>query len=649
MTAQVTAPPSAQGPKPGFFARFTRDPNAIWMREMRQSARLGRTPWILFGLSLTISLLMCSIGGIAATDNASPATLGGALFQTFFSIAGFVVMLIGPTVAANSIASEREGRTWEAVQLTGLHPKDIARGKFMAAYSAIAMYIVVLAPVGALPFLFGGVTPVEVIVAFAFLFLLAALAVAFGLAVSSLMSSLRGAIVVTLILAIVLGPCLYGIFGFYASFGAHQLWPELPEGFPIWLPLAYTRAPFGMEYVALLIIVPLVLVLLPAWFLYEVTVANLTGDTDDRSTGLKRWFFVATPLLALACAIPSAVAYTDELRVSWSIAGQTKVMIYAGFAALLFAFEPAGPSRRVLVHWRRENAGIVRRFFGPGLPKTATLVVLMGFLGMASIAACDLAALYFAPAISTTTATLAPTYGYTPPIVARSDSMAQIALLAIYAAPYFIFTVGLTSYIRSRGSTPWISRLIASAFLFLIAAAPWVVAAIGGVVSSAHDETWLIVGAPSPFFAYLMVSWVTKSSAASDVPIIQAGVACALLWGFVGLILLLAAGRRASKAMREQAALVAQQESALEAEEKAQHEAVARAAMDLTAAEAASADAPAYVGDVGANVTDGGAAPATLEMTAPLADAPPATQKLGSLAPPADAPPKPEDGTPPTS
>jgi hypothetical protein len=57
---------------------------------------------------------------------------------------------------------------------------------------------VVLAPVGALSFLFGGVTATEVVVAFAFLFVLAALAVAFGLGVSSLMSSLRGAIVVTL-------------------------------------------------------------------------------------------------------------------------------------------------------------------------------------------------------------------------------------------------------------------------------------------------------------------------------------------------------------------------------------------------------------------------------------------------------------------
>ena len=235
---------TAVATKPGRVSRIWREPNAIWMREMRQSSRLGRTPWILFGLSLTISLLMCSIGGIAASDNASPASLGGALFQTFFSIAAFVVMIVGPTVAANSIASEREGRTWEAILLTGLHPKDIARGKFVAAYTSIAMHIVVLAPVGALPFLFGGVTATEVVVAFVFLFVFAALAVAFGLAVSSLMSSLRGAIVLTLILAICIGPLLYSVFGFMTSFGVHKIWSDVPEGFPVWLPLAYTRAPW---------------------------------------------------------------------------------------------------------------------------------------------------------------------------------------------------------------------------------------------------------------------------------------------------------------------------------------------------------------------------------------------------------------------
>ena len=563
----AASPPSLPKKRAGRLARLFREPNAIWMREMRQSARLGRTPWILFALSLTISLLMCSIGGIAATDNASPASLGGGLFQTFFSIAVFVVMIVGPTVAANSIASEREGRTWEAVLLTGLSPREIARGKFIAAYTSIAMHIVVLAPVGALPFLFGGVTPVEVVVAFAFLFVFAALAVAFGLAVSSLMSSLRGAIVVTLILAICIGPVLYSVFGFGASFAVHKIWNDVPEGFPVWLPLAYTRAPFGLEYLLLLIAVPLLLILVPAWFLYAVTIANLTGETDDRSTGLKMWFLASTPLVMLACALPGAVAIDDAERVRWSVMGETAFAVFAGFCALLFAFDPPGPSRRVLVHWRRMGAGVLRRFFGPGLPKTASLVVLLCFVGLIAVPAIDLVMLYLQPATSPT-ASASWTY-WSPHAPSRNDRLSQIFVFGAYCAPYFVFTMGIVAYFRSRGNTPWMTRLIAGGILFLMAAAPWVVAAIGGVVSSTHDDSWLVVAAPSPFFAYAMVGQAEHVGSGDDTPIIQVGLAAAMVWGFLGLLFLVLAGRRCARIVREYNQVNVQTDAALRAEDDA--------------------------------------------------------------------------------
>lgn len=579
----TAAPPRSLPPKrPGRLARLLKNPNAIWMREMRQAARVGRTPWILFSLSLVISLLMCSIGGIAATDNASPASLGGGLFQTFFSIAIFVVMVVGPTVAANGIASERDGRTWEAVLLTGLSAREIARGKFIAAYTSIATYIVVLAPVGALPFLFGGVTPVEVIVAFVFLFVFAALAVAFGLAVSSLMSSLRGAIVLTLILAICIGPALYGVFGFGASFAAHKVWHDVPEGFPVWLPLAYTRAPFGLEYVLLLVAVPLLLILVPAWFLYAVTVANLTDPTDDRSTGLKLWFLGSTPLVVLACALPGAVALTEVDRVGWSVLGETTFAAYAGFSALLFAFDPVGPSRRVLVHWRRLRAGIARRFFGPGLPKTASLVVLMCFVGLLAVPAIDLVMLYLQPAASPAATAVSAYWG--PHTPSRNDRLAQIFVFGAYCAPYFVFTMGLVAYFRARGNTPWMTRLVAGGILFLAAAAPWVVAAIGGAVTSTHDDTWLVVAAPSPFYAYVMVSQIAHAGPRDDTLVIEAGFVAATLWGLLGLVLLAVAGRRAARTVREQAYAFAQADAALKAEDDA------RAAAAL--AESAPASSP---------------------------------------------------------
>ena len=206
MSAQ-TGRPTVASPPPSsrrldrariHVSRIRNDPNPVWMRELRQSARLQRTPVILAVITGMMTLLIASIGGVASVT-AEPAKVGVALFQTFFSLAFCVVTWVGPAVAASTIAAERGGRTWEALLLTGLGPTTIARGKFAASLSYICLYIVMLAPVGALPFLFGGVTATEVIAAFALLFLFAVLSVAFGLSVSSKFSSPAVAIVVTLL------------------------------------------------------------------------------------------------------------------------------------------------------------------------------------------------------------------------------------------------------------------------------------------------------------------------------------------------------------------------------------------------------------------------------------------------------------------
>jgi ABC-type transport system involved in multi-copper enzyme maturation permease subunit len=574
---QAALPPVQHAPPPqgttaptGLFARLFKDPNAIWLREIRQGSRLGRTPWILFALTLTISLLMCSIGGLAAADNAAPATLGGALFQVFFSIAYLVVIVVGPAVAANSVASEREGKTWEAILLTGLKPKEIARGKFMAAYTTIALYIVVLAPVGALSFLFGGVTATEVVVAFAFLFLIAALGVAFGLAVSSLMASLRGAIVVTLIMAICIGPTLYSIFGFGMSFAIHKQWVEVPEAFPIWLPLAYSRAKFGIEYVLVLFAMPLLLVTVPAWFLYESTVANLTGETDDRSTGLKVWFSLSTPFLAAACAVPSLVAEDDSARAGWSVAGMIAFALHLGFSAMLFAFEPPGASRRVRVHWDRARIGALRRFFGPGLAKSSVLVMVLGVLGLAGIAFLDMIVLQ---ALGTS---------------AQKDThVLRIFFFAAYATPFFVFVVGFVAWLRARGNTPWVARLITGGVLFLIAAGPWVVAAIGGVLAHGNEKEWIVIASPSPFYAFAMIAALDPYGSTTATYVIPTGLACAAAWGTLGLALVTVAARRCAQQVASYDTAVAQADAALHEEEQAALRAAAAAA-----AHAPHADAP---------------------------------------------------------
>ncbi len=547
-----SAPPPAAGLR-GVWSRVTREPNAIWMREMRQSARLARTPWILFTLVLVLTLVLSSIGGLTASSGTSPAELGGALFQIFFGLAYFVVVLVGPTVAANGIAAEREGRTWEAVLLTGMTPKEIARGKFLAAYTTMAIYLVALAPVGALSFLFGGVTAGEVVIAFAFLFLLAALVVAFGLAVSSFMSNLRGAIVITLMLAAVLGPMLFSVGGFGCSLIAHKLWPDVPEGMPIWLPLAYQRAAFGVDYAVLLVMFPLLLVAIPAWFLYEATIANLTGEADDRSTGLKRWFAITTPIAAVAGSVPSLLVSDYDGRTGLCIAGIVVYVLHIFLCAMLFTAEPPGPSRRIEVRWRRSSAGTMTRFLGPGLFRTMLLVVFMAVVGVAFIAVIDGVGVAL--------------YG-TGTSAIKERSLDQIAVVAAYVTPYCVFVIGLLAWLRARNASPWVPRIIAVGVFFLVAVAPWVVAAITGVLADSSAKAWILLASPSPFFLVSMLSEI--GSYTHETPmLVPVGMIFSLGWGALGLMFLSVAKHRSDKIVGERDAIQKRSDEAYAAEERA--------------------------------------------------------------------------------
>jgi ABC-type transport system involved in multi-copper enzyme maturation permease subunit len=544
--------------------RLFSEPNPIWIRELKQAARLARTPIVLLVFTMLMTLLMASLGGIVSTDIA-PAKTGVILFQVFFSLAYFVVTLVGPAVAANSIASEREGRTWEAVLLTGIPPGEIARGKFLAAYTAIAMYVVMLAPVGALPFLFGGITAMEVVIAFLFLFLIALLSVAFGLAISSKMASLRVAILVTLLLAFPLSSCLFMAGGMGLSYAAHQAWPEVPDGPPIWLPVAYQRAPLGLDYALFLVLLPIAAIVVPAWFLYQVTVANLTSESDDRSSGLKTWFVVSSPVLAAAAAVPAFSVGPGE-RLAAIVAGLCAFLSFLTFCVFLFAGDPIGPSRRVEVHWARGRTSRLRRFLGPGVMRSAALLLAVGALAIAALWGAGVSRLVAgAPAVS-------------PEVATR-----QLGYFAVYALAFYVFLVGLGAFLRARTASPMVARVLLLTLLFAIAVGPWIVAAIAGLIAEhGAGEGALVIAAPSPFYAFLMMSRADQSDPGA---LVVSGYLAAAGWAAFGLGLLAAARTRCAALIARRDAALAETDALL-----AQEDAAALAAEQVARERAAGAE-----------------------------------------------------------
>ncbi len=529
--------------------RIRSDPNPVWLRELRQSARLMRTPIILAVVTSIMTLLMASIGGVASVT-AEPAKVGVALFHTFFSLAFFVVAWVAPAVAANSISSERGGRTWEALLLTGLGSPVIARGKFMASLTYIGMYIVMLAPVGTLPFLFGGVTAVEVVTGFVLLFLFAGLSVAFGLSMSSAFNSPAVAIVVTLLVAVPLSLVAYLGLGVGLSNAAHFVWPEVPAWAPVWLPTAYVRADFGTEYVAYLLVTPVVATLLPAWFLYEVTTANMASASDDRSSGLRRWILVCIPTTAAGLTALTFAAAGHWGMAAW---GMTLTSIVLLTITFVIAGEPLGPSRRVRVHWERHGAGPMLRFLGPGVLRAAALVLALGVLGLA---------------LQTVLGAVAVTArgGLHP----ESD-VARVVSTGLYLAGFHAFLVGFAAFCRARSKTGATPRLLLLGTLFLALVGPWIVMAIGGVLTNGNDAIF-VLAAPSPTYVPLVLyDWIGSGRSGLDL-VLLAGGACALGWGVLGLGLLGAAGLRTRRVVGEHHRALARVETTLAREDAATEE-----------------------------------------------------------------------------
>jgi ABC-type transport system involved in multi-copper enzyme maturation permease subunit len=520
-------------PETGFWARLGwlaargfQNPNPVWIRELRQSARLTRTPVILAAITSTMTLLIASIGGVLSATS-EPAQVGIGVFHTFFSLAFAVVTWVGPAVAAATIASERSGRTWETLLLTGLSPASIARGKFLAALTYVGLYIVMLAPVGGLSFLFGGVTPAEVVLAFALLLLIAALSVAFGLAVSSKLGSPSVSILVTLLVAVPLSIVVYTAGGVGLSFVARDQWPGITGGAPVWLPTAYVRADFSLAYLVFLVVFPWLAAAIPAWLFYEVTIANMAAASDDRSTRLRVWLLVSGPALALASVL-AAVSLPSK---DWCFAGQIVCWLFALFAAFLVAGEPLGPSLRVETHWRRAHASRLRRALGPGIGRAALAAALVALLCQAVVTACGVL--------------LAKT---------RDDYLSLLGFGG-YALGFSVFCIGFAAWARSRSNAGAVPRVLLISVILVALLGPYIAMAIGGMF--AEDNLRMrLVAAPSPGFAFAAYERYQSPGGSADLYGI-ASAGAALGWGLIGLgLLALGATRSRERWARERAAQV---------------------------------------------------------------------------------------------
>ena len=175
----------------------------VLAREVRERFRGRRAPifvtlWVL-GVGL-IGYLVYVIAQYAARDafGLGQAVAGGYMGRFIYEGMLFLLMtgvvMIVPGLTALSIVGERERQTFHLLQVTQLSPLQIVLGKLWSSMSYFMLLLVAVAPVVAVPLLFGGVRLTDLLAGLGMVLLTSVMLGSVGIWASSRARSSRGAV-----------------------------------------------------------------------------------------------------------------------------------------------------------------------------------------------------------------------------------------------------------------------------------------------------------------------------------------------------------------------------------------------------------------------------------------------------------------------
>jgi len=177
--------------------------NPVLTRELMERFRTRRAPWFIFGWTLGIGLIgyvvylvgqqvangLFGLGRLVASG-----FMGRFLFQAMALLMMTAVVMVVPGVTALSIVGERERQTLSLLQVTQLSPFQLIIGKLTSSLSYFLLLLVAVAPIMALPLLFGGMSFGDVFAALAVMLVTAVMIGSVSLAISARARSSRGAV-----------------------------------------------------------------------------------------------------------------------------------------------------------------------------------------------------------------------------------------------------------------------------------------------------------------------------------------------------------------------------------------------------------------------------------------------------------------------
>jgi ABC-type transport system involved in multi-copper enzyme maturation permease subunit len=178
----TTAPASQSPARPRRFS-FRPLGNPVVLKELRGRMR-GARAFVVISVYLALmsgfTTLLYVINAAARDvygNNISSGQIGRVLFAGIVGIELFLVTFIAPAFTAGAISGERERQTYDLLRTTLLPARALVVGKMISALAYIMLLLLAAIPLQSIAFLFGGVTEIELILAF---IILAVTAIALG-------------------------------------------------------------------------------------------------------------------------------------------------------------------------------------------------------------------------------------------------------------------------------------------------------------------------------------------------------------------------------------------------------------------------------------------------------------------------------------
>jgi ABC-type transport system involved in multi-copper enzyme maturation permease subunit len=184
------------------FAGFT----AIGVKELRGRMR-GRRAFII----LTVYLLLLATfawmmelileqrfgRGLAGSAAFASAQIGAGVFTALLMLETLLVVALAPAFTAGAISLEREKQTLDLLATTPISSLSIVVGKLLSALTYLFILIFASIPMTAVVFVFGGVSPDDIVRGYVVLFATAIGLGSVGLFFSALMKRTQAATIAT--------------------------------------------------------------------------------------------------------------------------------------------------------------------------------------------------------------------------------------------------------------------------------------------------------------------------------------------------------------------------------------------------------------------------------------------------------------------